>query len=277
MNQFRRSLMVQNKGEIKIPDYFCFTALEDSTFTLTIPQALPNSVYNYVEYSIDNGTSWTKTNNQDDTQIIVTTPTILANNKVLWRGLGTILGNNSYTYSNFSSTGRFDVSGHIQSLYHLNDIENSTVTSYKYARLFYGCTKLVSAKNLILPAATEASSHLQMFQGCSNLLYSPVLPALRTNINSYRELYYSCGSLTRIINYSTSYASTNGYYQWTGSTNASTKVPSTCLLVCNYQASTTHANNIKGNCGSYIFYDIPNDKYYLSDKTTECDENGNVI
>ncbi len=262
-------------GKRAMPDYLCFTALEAGTFTLSIPAGLTTDNLRYVEFSIDEGGSWVRTDNVDDTAVTITTPTIQAGDKVYWRG-SAVRYSNGTDHSVFSATCNFNASGHINSLCYWDNVLSDKVSTNKYKRLFYGNTKLIDASGIIVPNALDSNMLYATFRGCSNLLYPPVLPVLKMVTSCYRELYFGCRSLKKIINYSTSSASTNAYYQWTGS-NSGDKVPSTCILVCNYDATISFADRIKGNCGSYIFYDIPNDKYYLSDKVTECDDNGNPI
>lgn len=271
MSEFRRRLMMAQGGKKGIPNYLCFTALENGTFTLTIPLDLPNNVYNYVEYSVDDGSSWIRTNNIDSTQIVVTTPTIPVNNNVLWRGVGSTLGSNSYSYSHFSSTGRFDASGCIQSLYHLDDVNNTTIAKYKYAQLFYNCKTIINAKDLIIPSSTLDNICLSMFRGCTNLLTAPVLSALVMVANCYREMYAECTSLIKIINFATSRYSTNAYYNWMRN------VPTTAKLIANIDASDTFISDMNNRQLMVVLYNTSTKKYYLSDRITECDEDGNPL
>jgi len=116
--------------------------LEAGTFTLTIPSALTTSSYSNISYSIDNGDTWTTTSNVANTEVIVTTPTIPAKGKVIWMGTGSQLGNSS-SYSNFTSTGKFNVYGNLLSLFRNINFANYTAigtggrVDYYARHLFY--------------------------------------------------------------------------------------------------------------------------------------------
>ena len=69
--------------------YLTFTALEDTTFKLTIGSAVSESILSSISYSTDNGKTWNTTNNVDSETVTITTPTINTGNKVLWKGIGT--------------------------------------------------------------------------------------------------------------------------------------------------------------------------------------------
>ena len=69
-------------------DYLTFEALESGTFTMTISSYVDSTHMTSVSYSVDDGTTWTTTQ-IDDTNQVITTPTINAGEKVLWKGIGT--------------------------------------------------------------------------------------------------------------------------------------------------------------------------------------------
>ena len=125
MRSYRRRLMTGAYPK-ELPNYLCFTALEDGTFTLRIGQQIGTVFYQYIEYSVDECETWNRTDNADNTEITVTTPTITTGNKVYWRGSGTYISNYFIVarYSNFSSTGKFDASGNIASLCGLKNFKN---------------------------------------------------------------------------------------------------------------------------------------------------------
>ena len=109
------------RGGSSIPNYLCFTALEDGTFTFTIGTNVPISNLMYIEYSIDGGESWTHTDNVDSEQVVITTPLVMANEQVLWRGVGvstsvSTANPSAPDESRFSSSAAFDVSGYLCSL-----------------------------------------------------------------------------------------------------------------------------------------------------------------
>jgi len=163
-------------------DYLTFVALENGTFTLTIGSAVTTSILESVSYSLDDGKTWTETNNVDSQTITITTPTVSANEKVLWKGNGvgvstkTNNSNRPSTSSIFSSSGKFNVEGNIMSLLYGDDFENKDYvadgSSYNFALLFYAdktkvtnVPKLVSAENLVLPIKNVPTCcYYRMFQ-----------------------------------------------------------------------------------------------------------------
>lgn len=270
--------LVYSSAPAPLPDYLCFTAIDSGTFTLTIPSGLTVANLNYVEYSTDEGATWTKTNNVADTAVTITTPTIAAGGKVYWRGSGIRYGSSTSVYSTFSATGKFNASGHVNSLCYLNAVTTDTVHSYRYYRLFYNCTKLISAEEMTLPSSTASYVFGGMFRGCTAMTISPEIPKVSLSTNACRETFYGCTHLTKLVALFTSATSTNAYYRWIGSTSAY-KVPSTCLMVFSLNATDSFISSIQnnGNTYTYILYDTANDKYYKSNRVTECDSWGNVV
>ena len=185
-------------------DYLTFTALEDGTFTLTIGSNVPVSNLEYIEYSIDNGETWVKTNNVDSTQVTITTPIVSAGDNVFWRGKGISCTNNSSYASTFSSSCKFNISGNINTLLALDDPNNSNIingispynASYRYCKLFMNANLLVDASNLSLPNDKMTSyCCFSMFRGCTSLIAAPKLPATTIVNDCYEEMFYDCTSL----------------------------------------------------------------------------------
>ena len=225
LSSFRRRLMAGAYPKEQ-PNYLCFTALESGTFSFTIGTNISTRYYSYVEYSTDNCVTWVKTNNVDSTQIVVTTPTVAAGDKVYWRGSGIYVSNyfNNNRFSQFSSTGKFDASGNIASLCGLNNFDTweVTATECQFAWLFSG-TQVVDAGDLILPKFTKdrpyyhcfenctellvmpdipnqdtlySESFIAMFWGCSKLVSAKSLPATTLASGCYSSMFYGCSSLT---------------------------------------------------------------------------------
>lgn len=100
-----------------------------------------------------------------------------------------------------SISGSFNVSGNIMSLLYGDDFIGQTKISNNYALayLFYGCTGLVSAENLILPATTlKAYCYRSMFEGCTNMTKAPLLPATSVPNYGYMRLFYGCSKINYI-------------------------------------------------------------------------------
>ena len=223
-------------------DYLTFVALEDGTFTLTIGSAVTTSILESISYSLDDGETWTATNNVDNQTITITTPTVSANEKVLWKGIGvgvsTTTDNNNIpsTSSIFSSSGKFNVEGNIMSLLYGDDFKNQTSLSgkdYAFRNLFSGNTKVVSAENLVLPATTLASScYRGMFFGCTSLTTAPKLQATTLANSCYGSMFRNCTSLTTAPELPATTLATECYsYMFYGCTNLKTapELPATTL------------------------------------------------
>ena len=185
--------------DMKSFDYLTFTALEDGTFTLTIPSYVNTSYVTSVSYSLDDGESWTTTANSAS-NVTITTPTVTAGNKVLWKGTAVRFGIAENNYSRFSSTGSFAASGNIMSLLYGDSFSNQVSLSGKtccFFRMFYNCTKLTTAP--ALPATTLASAcYADMFWGCTALTTAPALPAKTLVSNCYLCMFQNCSSLNTV-------------------------------------------------------------------------------
>lgn len=166
-------------------NYLRFTAIEDGTFTLKLPQ------YAYVSrlsYSMDEGETWVTTNINRNIDNTITTPVVTAGNSILWKGRASAYssGTSQAYASKFSSTGKYNISGNIMSLLYENAVNRTDITSrYTFMYLFYQNTNLLDISELIMPATTLANYCYQnMFSGCTNLTGStPELPA--TTLASY--------------------------------------------------------------------------------------------
>lgn len=165
--------------------YLTFVALEDGTFKFS-----GTTYENTVQYSLDSGSTWTRLASNTNS------PTVTAGNEIWWKG--TMVPNYS-GIGNFYSTGQFDIEGNIMSLLYGDNFSGQTSLSGKnnvFLTLFSGCTRVISAQNLILPATTLSNyCYTSMFYGCTNLTAAPELPALTMKPNCYYHMFYGCSSL----------------------------------------------------------------------------------
>ena len=96
---------------------------------------------------------------------------------------------------------KYMIYGNIMSVYQETGFEDLTTftneETYVFANLFGGCSCLVSAENLTLPA-TELTEfcYEYMFQGCSSLATTPELPATTLADYCYENMFQDCTSLT---------------------------------------------------------------------------------
>lgn len=177
-------------------EYLTFESLEDdNTIYLKASDA---SITKTISVSTDNGSTWTECTSSSTNVNGTTLATLNIGDKLL------IKGENS-TYATFSkincfkSTGQFEVKGNIMSLVNGDSFVNSDrlTGAYTFRSLFFGCTELTSAKNLILPATTLASDcYSIMFSGCTSLATAPELPATTLKQNCYNGMFSGCTSLT---------------------------------------------------------------------------------
>ena len=99
------------------------------------------------------------------------------------------------------TTCRFNAKYNIMSLIDKTNYKNLTVIGDEsaFSGLFSGCTGLVNAKYLALPATTLTSySYSSMFSGCTSLVTAPELPATNLNVNNrgcYQYMFGGCTSL----------------------------------------------------------------------------------
>lgn len=114
-------------------------------------------------------------------------------------------GNNLYyatsynDYNTFSgSTCKFSIAGNIMSL--IDSTNFATLKTFSndnnFRYLFAGCTGLTSAEKLILPVTTLTSyCYSQMFYGCTSLRTAPALPATNLASYCYDTMFNGCSSL----------------------------------------------------------------------------------
>lgn len=182
--------------------YLTFDILENGNIGYTMST-------NTLEYSKNGGATWT--NGSPDTDIPVN-----AGDKVLVKFTNPVLykKNNTFFTTNgvckFYTDCSFNVYGNIMSLIYGDDFKGhvsfqpmqdnygNTVDMNHLLNLFFGCSKLVSAENLVLPATIlKDECYNGMFQSCTSLTTAPsVLPAAYVTSFSYSNMFKGCTSLT---------------------------------------------------------------------------------
>ena len=251
-------------------NYLRFTAIEDGTFTLTIPAGITTASLKSVSYSLDEGETWVTTD-YDNTATTITTPTVTAGNSVLWKGdaIKYANGNSTTNSSVFSSTGRFNASGSIMSLLYGVGIYNTVLRdSYTFTNLFANNTNIVDASGLLLSATTLVSScYRNMFDGCTSLTAAPELPATTLTVMCYSYMFRGCTSLTAAPELPATSLSTSCYnYMFDGCTSltAAPELPATTLANSCYQfmfrgctsltaAPELPATSLATSCYNYMF------------------------
>ena len=122
-----------------------------------------------------------------------------------------------------------------------NFLPATTLTSYCYGYMFYGCTKLTTAPEL--PATTLANNCYQsMFDCCTSLTTAPALPATTLANNCYYYMFYNCTSLTTAPALPATTLANNCYqYMFRGCTKLTTAPELPATTLANY-------------CYYYMFY-----------------------
>ena len=164
-------------------DYLTFVALEDGTFAFTAS----------IQYSIDNGNTWTQLAPNTNS------PTIMAGNKILWKQTNPTIYDTAGIGS-FVSTNRFNVEGNVMSLYYGDDFQDKVDLTGKntiFLGLFFNNPNVINVENFILPATILSNfCYIYMFSGCTNLTIAPALPATTLADNCYSYMFNDCTSLT---------------------------------------------------------------------------------
>ena len=174
----------ESGGDVIINDnYLTIEALEDGlTASLSV---------NSVQYCIDGDENWIT--------LSANTPTPSINTGQTLSFKGNLSPNSSNGIGTFTISKSCNLSGNCMSLLYGDDASINYSLSgkdYAFRSLFYGCTTIKNAHNLILHATTLADyCYYSMFQGCSGLTTAPSLPAMNLADNCYSYMFEGCTSL----------------------------------------------------------------------------------
>ena len=160
---------------------------------------------------------------------------------IQFRGDNATYSSGSSRYNYFSGTTcQFKVCGNIMSLVNSTEFATATLSSdYNFYYLFYNCTGLTSAENLILPATTLTNHCYDgMFRGCIGLTQASSLPATTLASNCYESMFNGCTSLTSAPSLpAITLADWCYYYMFQGCTSLTQapELPATTLAIGCYQ------------------------------------------
>ena len=181
--------------------YLTIEALEDGEFEI-YKYSLVSS-FNYdLYYSLDNGNNW---------QLYTSKFNVNIGDKILFKSnFGYTYGywngySHQYDQYKFNPSFKYNLYGNILSLNYKDTFysynrympvyeENSG--KYRYGYLFSN-TKLISAKNLILPINTCWACYEGIFQNCTLLNEAPELSAIILSTRCYNNMFAGCTSLTK--------------------------------------------------------------------------------
>ena len=184
----RRNLLIRKQEEEMNIRAVCFKADGEQTVAITKVGSAPAIT---MQYSYD-GVNW-------DAWDLSALP-FGGNTKVYVRGVnnkkfGAYSTNNTFT---FSTDAYVYVSGIAEALLNGENEVLQYSTLYTFKALFKGQTALREADRLRFEVMSNSESCYQaMFNGCSNLLSAPELPATTLGYSAYRSMFSQCISLIK--------------------------------------------------------------------------------
>lgn len=206
------TVVYEESGPAPVLDYLRFIVKSDGVINWKWTES--SSAAKTIEYSLNSGITWSSiTSTSEGVSINVS-----SGDTVLFRGNNSQLGIGQNQASTFSGTTcEFDVEGNVMSLLYGDNFSDQTTleSGFTFHRLFFYCTGLTSAENLILPATTLSEScYRTMFQGCTSLVSAPELPAYTLVEQCYQYMFYGCSSLNYIKCLATDLSAPNCTYNW---------------------------------------------------------------
>ena len=193
-------------------EYLTFTFLESGAIYWQDSHSAATS--RTISYSLDKGSTWntvTSSFSGSGTKIAdVTNTTVLmvkGTNNLYCRVVGGV-----YYYQHFHSTAGYELSGNIMSMTWGDDFVGKTAfkdgSTFTFCSMFYdpensGNTnpQLESVDGLVMPAMSLVEScYESMFQGCTNLVSGPALPATSATdaTNCYKNMFKNCTNLNTV-------------------------------------------------------------------------------
>lgn len=184
----RRNLLIRKQEEEMNIRAVCFEADGEQTVAITQVGSAPTIT---MQYSYD-GKTW-------DAWDLSALP-FGGSTKVYVRGVGNV---NFATYNTrntftFGTNAYVYVSGIAEALLNGESEVLSYSTAYIFKNLFKNQTALREADRLRFEATSNSEDCYQsMFDGCSNLLSAPELPATKLGYSPYRSMFNGCSSLVK--------------------------------------------------------------------------------
>lgn len=220
-------------------NYLTFKALEGGTFSFSD---------NNIDYSLDDGKTWTTLTASQNTPLIKT------GEKIMWKANG-LTPTGVVGIGTFSSTGKFDVEGNAMSLLYGNNFENQTDLTGKnsaFASLFKYNINIINAKNLVLPATVLSQScYSGMFYECQNLVKGPLtLPAITALTSCYQNMFYHCRKLIITPDLPATTVGYRSYYQMFE--DCSSLVKTSELPITTFTGSEDQCSRMFSGCTSLI-------------------------
>ena len=229
-----------------------YSPIDYSTHYLTIESLEDNNTVYFkvsstgltktISASTDGGNTWTAYTSSSGGSG-TTIATLNSGEKVLLKGVNSSYYSNNNNYSYFLSSKNFNIYGNIMSLISGDTFANANVLTANYAlsRLFWQCSTLISAENLIMPATTLTNNCYQnMFYGCGGLTTAlSVLPATTLADNCYSNMFAYCTGLTETPQLPATTLANNCYssmFAYCSSLTTTPALPSTTLVESCYDS-----------------------------------------
>ena len=239
-------------------EYLTFTALANTTFSFK-----NKGTGNDLEYSLDDGTTWSSLASE------TSTPTVAAGSSIIWRGTREAhVGSSAQGIGTFSSTGSFDATGNILSIVYGDNYANYTTISREYAfySLFDSCRQLVHTDNVVLPDNTTEHCYEKMFSGCTAMVTAPTLPSLILTPDCYHDMFRRCSSLTTAPALPATSLQQNcydGMFRACASLTTSPILPASVIMNYSYQEMFRDCTNL--NTVTCLATDITTVQYPMAD------------
>ena len=262
------------------------------TFEITSNGNITWSYYNDGDYEDAHTTIYYRKNDGDWT-VMPRTLSVVSGDAVQFRGDNDGYGDTDMGDGNFDSfseetTAGFILKGNIMSLIDSTGFTTaSTLPTSCYQNfnsLFYGCTSLTSAENLILPAtALTMGCYRHMFDSCTSLTTAPELPATTLVDFCYYGMFAGCTNLTKAPKLpatALTQACYTAMFQSCTSLTTAPELPATILADSCYGSmfyGCTNLNYIKclatsisaSNCTSYWVTGVASSGTFVADSNTQ--------
>lgn len=184
---------------------------------------------------------------------------LIAGQKCYWFVMSTSTNFSDSNYLKFTSTAKINVGGNLSDLI---GGESKILRNYCFGGLFYNCTNLVNASNLVLVNDFNSKSgcYYRMFYGCTSLTTAPELPATTLSNYCYEQMFRGCTSLIIAPELPATSLVVQCYYQmFLGCTSLTTppELPATTLADNCYYQMFQNCTNIKLSETQTAPYSIP--------------------
>jgi hypothetical protein len=158
------------------------------------------------------------TNEWFDLQPGELTPIVKKGQKIYFKATGLVPSYSNGGIGTFTIIGKCNLSGNCNSMLFGDDAGTNLSLRYKkyaFYKLFYNCSTIIDASQLILPATTlDDWCYNSMFDGCTSLVSAPALPATTLAESCYSYMFNGCSKLNYIKALFTTTPGSSYTYDW---------------------------------------------------------------